>query len=165
MMTFWKNRTVFSMFLPCVRAHWVLLNPVCRKSKKIKTSSTKKERCGGTTIIEVMIAILILAIMAVAVPAGMSYPRFLAVSAAHKQSAIDAANEAMEELVSRDYDAIPTGSVDLNFGTKYEVSGRSLPLGSQTVVEFNKPKYKRITIAASYYGGDHPVQLITDIAP
>ena len=120
----------------------------------MKTCSKTADRHDGFTIIEVMIGILILVILAVAVPTALKHPRVLVISAAHKQAAIHAANEVLETLSSMDYAQVPTGDSSLDFGARYHLNGRTLPLGKQSVVEFNNPDFKQITITVDHPGGE-----------
>lgn len=124
----------------------------------------------GATLIEVMIGILILVIMAVAVPAGLAYPRFLVISAAHKQAAIHAANEVLEKTFSMNYSHadLVVGTTALATGDQYTLNGRSITV-TRTVEVLGggggSLEYKRITVFVSYFGGDAPVVLETFITP
>ncbi len=130
---------------------------------EIGNPNSRKNQC-GTTMVEIMLAILILAIVAVSIPPAIGFSRSLVVAEAHRQAAVHAANEAMEQTISQDYSAIIVGTSGLDFGTKYSVGGRLLPTsGTLAVDEFNSPDYKRITISVDYPGGDIPVILVTEI--
>jgi len=127
-----------------------------------------KSRC-GFTLIEVMVGILILIILAVSVPAGLSYPRFLVVSAAHKQAAIHAANEVLEEAFSVNYNNVnlTAGTTTLTNGNQYTLNGQAITV-RRTVEDLGggaNPEYKRVTVSVSYPGGDAPVVLETFVTP
>ncbi len=124
----------------------------------------------GFTLIEVLLGVLILTILAVAVPAGLAYPRLLVVSAAHKQAAIHAANEVLEEAFSMNYNSadLSEDTVTLNLGNEYTLNGRAISV-SRTVKIMGgaggHSEYKRITVFVNYPGGDSPVVLETFITP
>ena len=130
----------------------------------------KKRPCAsrsGTSLVEVMVGMLILAILAVTAMMTLQHPRFLVSSSAHKQMAIHAASEVLEEVLSAGYSSLATGTVSLdNLGDRYTMNGRGLT-GSRTVADWDggAPPILLVTVAVDYPGGDSPVELETLITP
>ncbi len=121
----------------------------------------------GMTLVEVMLGMLILAILAIAATTSVRYPRFMVVSSAHKQGAIHAANEALEEAVSVPYVNLQAGTVSLDdLGARYRMDGRAVS-GTRRVDALGEgaTEHKRITVSVNYPGGDAPIVLETLITP
>jgi len=137
----------------------------------MKTPGQNKSRRRGTTLVEVMIGVAILAVLAVAVTTALFYPRHLVVSRAFKQAAIHAGTDALENAFTGPYAGLADGTVSLgDLSAQYNINGRTVT-GDVTVVTvpggpsdlFNE--YKRIAVAVAYPGGDTPVVLTTSRSP
>ena len=132
----------------------------------LKAKNSKGEH--GFTLIEVMLGMLILAILAVTAVAALRHPHFMVVSTAHKQAAIHAANEALEEAYSLGYSNLAEGTSPVTPVGDYSVNGR--PVDVVRGIELlggagGVPEYKRITVSVAYPGADAPVVLETIITP
>ncbi|MDF7799999.1 prepilin-type N-terminal cleavage/methylation domain-containing protein [Pontiellaceae bacterium B1224] len=125
---------------------------VCRTDKK------------GATLVEVMFALLILAILVVVVPRLVEHPRRLVVNAVWKQMAVGAANEVLEEAVSLGYAKVDSVDIDAITGS-YAMNARTLDgtllvtahgTGSQ-----NDPYYKEVAVTVTVPDGNDSVTLET----
>jgi len=126
----------------------------------MKTCSSRgNERRQGTTLIEVMFGIVLLAIMALVVPAAIRFPRFAVVSAAQKQAALYSANVSLEEAFAAGYDG-----VDARAGTLLESGLYGRMLTNTLVVTDLGGGIKGLVVMVDYPGGDEPVRLETLIA-
>jgi len=147
-----KDRSFFRGILTSMPQSTTPSGPACAKARR------------GTTLIEVVVAMLILAILAVMVPTALRHPRFLVVSATQKQAAILVANEALEEALAMDYNNLLDGTL----ASQYAMHNRPITV-IRTVVDFpdsSNPEYKRVTVTVTYPGaqGDSVV-LETYVAP
>jgi prepilin-type N-terminal cleavage/methylation domain-containing protein len=127
---------------------------------------SNQPRRRGMTLIEVLLGTAILAIMAVAVVTALYYPRWLVVSSAHKQMAVHAAGEALEQALVDGYDSLTDGTHSLTLSDSYNMNGRS-PDGElevETLGGSGTPEYKHITVTVNYPNGDTPVVLETYIS-
>jgi len=150
-----KDRSFFRGILTSMPQSTTPSGPACAKARR------------GTTLIEVMLGLLILVIMVVMLVMSLRHPRAMVVTAAHKQAAVYAASEALEEAVSMGYtysfynrtDTVPSGDYD----STYTLHGRSITNGTRTVTEWNadSPPILLITVSVDYPGGDSPVVLRT----
>jgi prepilin-type N-terminal cleavage/methylation domain-containing protein len=115
----------------------------------------------GMTLVEVLLAVAILGIMAVAVVNALFYPRLLALSNIFKQQAILTGTDEMERVFSQSYGAISSRTT--NPGDRYSVNGRKITnvVTSVTVLGSGSAAYKRITVSVNYPGGENPVVLET----
>lgn len=128
----------------------------------------KNNKKTGTTLIEIMMAMLILAILAVSASMLLHHPRLQAVTAAHRQSAVHAANSAMDAAVSMGYQSVSNavGSYALaNVADRY--SNRIALSGKRSVelVTFSGTDFKRLIIRVDYLNGDRPVVVESLLAP
>lgn len=133
------------------------------------SKARSRRRRQGTSLIEVMVGILLLTVLFIAVTTSLSYPRSMALSRTHQQAAIHAANEILEEALSKGY-----ASSSLDFGTeslsnlvdRYTLNNDAIS-GSRTVSMWDSrvPPTKLILVSVNYPGGDTPVVLQTILTP
>lgn len=122
----------------------------------------------GMTLIEVVLAMLILAILAVMVPGALRHPRFQVVSATQKEAAILVANEVLEKALALDYDEVSEMNLDID--DQYAMAGRAVSVDTEVQEEDwgGDVVFKRVTVevAVDYPGlQDDPVILETLVAP
>jgi type II secretory pathway pseudopilin PulG len=125
-----------------------------RPSTPIQRLRAKNRR--GTTMVEVLLAAVILAILAVVVVNSLFYPRFLAVNSTLKQLAVQAGTDFMEQVVSQAYEEITNGLTIASIGitNKYTLNGRTITIDPLIVVEspgaVGTPEYKDLTVKVNY---------------
>lgn len=120
----------------------------------------------GTTLVEIMLGIALLAILVVVFLSSLFYPRWLNTSCMFKQQAVQAGTDAIERLFALPYTAIATGNQSLmDFSDRYRFNDRSVV---QTVYSADRitpgsgVEYLHITVEVAWPGsGDSPVVLET----
>lgn len=131
-------------------------------------SQSKKK--SGTTLIEIAVAVLIITLLAVAAISALRYPRYRALTDAHKQVSVLAANAELEMAVAMGFNH-PSNAANTyaiaNITSDNTVQGRGLTTGERTVVDLNESgiDYKRITVTVDYPGSENPVVLETLLYP
>ncbi len=114
-----------------------------------------------------MFSILLLSILFVAAVAAVKHPRALVIDAARKQAAIHAADQVLEEVVSRGYSL--AASKTLNLSDRFTLNG-SAPLSGSLVVDRvaasgSVPEFKYLTVTVGYPGDPSAVVLTTIMTP
>ncbi len=119
---------------------------------------TRAKKKAGTTLVEVILAAVIIAMLAVMASTAFYYPTRIVVSDARRQVALFEANAEMETLASPSSYTNVTTVLDRNFPAlnKTMVLGRS-------VID-NGPD-KTITVTVTDDGGDQIIELITVRTP
>ncbi|WP_372846103.1 prepilin-type N-terminal cleavage/methylation domain-containing protein [Pontiella sp.] len=130
-------------------------------------AAVRRRRCRGATMVEVMFSILLLSILFVAAVAAVKHPRALVIDAARKQAAIHAADQVLEEVVSRGYSL--AASKTLNLSDRFTLNG-SAPLSGSLVVDRvaasgSVPEFKYLTVTVGYPGDPSAVVLTTIMTP
>ncbi len=128
---------------------------------KIFSKRVAEKRCAGFTMVEVALGILILAILAVAVPSALRHPRQLLLTASHKQAAVLVANEALEDAMSWGYgntNLVPGPLGDLS--DRYAMHGRVLS-GEREVVDLGGG-IQLVTIFVDYPVGNSQASIILE---
>jgi type II secretory pathway pseudopilin PulG len=134
----------------------------------------KQNRRKGTTLVEVILGLVIIAIMGVTAIMSLFYPRHLTTVSAVRRLAVDAATDHLEQLFAMNYLTIPYGDLGPNVLTaEYNINGRTV-----TSIVSVEPRseaipggggdtfdYLHITAAVSYDGGPANVVLETYRSP
>ena len=126
----------------------------------------------GVTLIEVMVALLILAVMVVMLATSLRHPRAIVVKSTLQQAAIQAANEALEEAVAAGYmdsfdnrlRTVPSGNVTQS---NYRLHGHVVS-GTRVVSEWDSevPPTLLIGVTVNYPGSEgDSVVMETLLAP
>ncbi len=133
-------------------------------------SAQKKKKRAGMSLVEIALALLIVAILAVVVPTALRFPHYLAVSSVQKEVAIHAANQVLEEALSFGYDHayLSAGTVSLD-GMKGDYSMSGLELAVIKKIEIlaagTPAERKQITVTVTYRNNEDPVVLQTVMTP
>lgn len=134
--------------------------------------TTQDARCAtqkskvGMSLVEVMLAMLILVVLVAVIPKAVQYPRSLVVQAAWQQTAIEAANEILEDAISRGFLELPLASDEYanwkaDLESRYTMNGRS-PVIERVVGEATgDPLIKRVQAIVTPPDSDQPVILET----
>jgi len=141
----------------------------------LREYNSVKEECEhrnsrGTSLLEVLFSIAILALLALALTTALKNSRSMVAAALQKQSAIQVANEFLEEAFSYGYTSsnLLAGTVSLgDLSMLYSMNGRTVS-GTRTVEILGgsgAPEYKRITVSVNYPGGENPVLVGTIMTP
>lgn len=109
---------------------------------------------------------LLLTVLAVTAVTALVHPRKLVISAAHKQSAVLAAHEAMERSVAADYAELSVGVVEMDLGDHYRLQDQAVSVTREIVLKGGgtSPEYKAISISVAYTGEDVPLMLHTIVS-
>jgi type II secretory pathway pseudopilin PulG len=128
-----------------------------------QTIHLQKNSRRGTTLVEVLLGAVILAILAVTALTALFYPRQLAVSQGLKRAAINAATDEIERLHSTPYANVVPGTQPVrNLSGFYNINGRTVT-ATTTVQRVSATfsgrsyEYHFIHTAVSYPGGESPV--------
>ncbi|WP_372799199.1 prepilin-type N-terminal cleavage/methylation domain-containing protein [Pontiella sp.] len=126
----------------------------------MKKNGRKKS---GATLIEVMLALILLAIMATAVPLALQYPRQLIVNSLQRQVSVLAATEALELARAWNPDDLSGGWITAaqNLGRRYGLNGRTVTI-TPTVTPNDDMAIIAVSVDYPGSGGD-PVYLETRI--
>lgn len=132
----------------------------------MKKTGRKKN---GATLIEVMLAMLILVVLAVAAFMGLSYPRSLVVTSTHKQAALHMANAAMEEVLALGYGStnlVVGETVPISSFVSSSVNGVSMS-GTRRIEAWDSEEFPMllVTVTVDYLGADEPIVLETLLSP
>lgn len=141
--------------------------------KRVRFNSSvveRKPQKQGTTLIEVVLGLLILAIMVVMLVMSLRHPRYIVVNTTYRQAALHAAIESLEEAVAQGYthnhfnraETVPSDNLD----SVYSLHGRGVS-GSRTVTDWDaeSPPTLLVTVSVNYPAMDAPVVLETLLTP
>jgi type II secretory pathway pseudopilin PulG len=117
------------------------------------SKGSKKEK-EGTTLIEIMLAILVLAFMATALPTALRHPRAMVVSSVQKQIALQAASEALELAKTWNPDDLGGGwaTAAAALENRYGLYDQSIHIS--TDVRSAGLKITLVSVAVSFDGSD-----------
>lgn len=158
------------------------------KQPKSAAGPVRNSNGAGLTLVEVMIAIVILTIMALGSAAFLYHSRVGIFYQGNKRVALEAANSRLEEIRASQYDDVkPTGSdynthylsgqvgnwvlADSDPGETKNINGRTLPIVTRVRYmdidgEPDSYDYIRITVSMGYRAGiDNTVTLETFCFP
>jgi Tfp pilus assembly protein PilV len=131
--------------------------------------AAENNRLRGSTIIEVMLAVLIMVIAVIGVSSSFVSGRRFVVDQRYYQAAAQLASQKLEELKAAGYDNINTGQEEeeLTVGQQPYLRRTQIVLTATPTTDVPKPcKKAAVTIQWTLYGLDvHEATLITYIGP
>jgi Tfp pilus assembly protein PilV len=120
----------------------------------------RRKSAAAVTLIEVMVAVLIVTIVMIGGSLLFVTGRSQINQQKHRRAAVQLAAQKLEELKAGDYDAITIGD------TEESLSLEDLSYSRSTHAE-DASSYKDVTVTVSWgpTGNEHNVSLVTSIAP
>ncbi len=115
----------------------------------------KKKTKSGATLIEVMLAVLILAIMATALPIALQQPRRLVVQSLQRQVCVLAGTEALEMASSWNPDDLSDGweTAAEALSSRYGLNDQNVTIEAEAEVSEDHEDMTTVSVRITYPGG------------